>query len=326
MLARRDGRVGRLTLNRPRALNALTRDMVLLLTEALAGWRGDPGIHAVVIEGSGRAFCAGGDVRMVREHVLKRDHAEVERFFAEEYALNLAIARYPKPFIALIGGVCMGGGIGVSVHGSARVVTPEAMFAMPETAIALFPDVGTTYVLPRLRGALGMWLALTGARLNGADAVYAGLATHLVDSTRLETLADEIAAEGPAVLGGLIRPDGAIPGLRELRPAIDRCFGAASLGGVLTALGAEGTEWAAETVRELHRHSPSSVLWSFEIVQAGASRTLAECLDAELALTRRATRHPDFAEGVRAMVVDKDRSPRWSPATLEELDTAEISP
>ena len=297
--------------------------MVDRLASALTAWQNDPAVHAVVIEGAGRAFCAGGDIRAVRAAVLAGDHASIEGFFAREYALNRLIAEYTKPFIALVHGTCMGGGIGVSVHGTTRVVTPSAAFAMPETAIGLFPDIGATFLLPRLRGAVGMWIALTGARLDGADAVYAGLATHMAEPDRMATLADELAEEGPAVLGSL---GAAAPsGLSALRPAIDRCFGRESVAAVIEALEAEGTQWAVDTLAELRRHSPSAVMWTFGIVREGAKRTLPECLAAELALTRQVTRHPDFAEGVRAMIVDKDRSPRWRPATLEEVDPADTA-
>ena len=323
VLAARQGRIGRLTLNRPSVLNALDLPMVERLTEVLSAWRDDPAVHAVVIQGAGRAFCAGGDIRAVRAAVLCGGHADVERFFAREYALTRLIAEYPKPYVALVHGACMGGGIGVSVHGSARVVTASAMFAMPETAIALFPDVGATYLLPRLRGALGMWMALTGARLNGADALYAGLATHMVEPARMATLADELAEDGPAVLGSLGAP---VPSpLADLRPTIDRCFGSDSVLAIVRTLEAERTEWATETLRELRRLSPSSIMWTFAIVREGARRTLPQCLAAELALTRAVTRHPDFAEGVRAMIVDKDRSPSWRPASIEEVDPADTA-
>ena len=193
----RAGRVGRIRLNRPRALNALDIPMIAGIQNALFAWRDDPAVHAVVISsGSERAFCAGGDVRAVREAAMAGDAARVEAFFAAEYALNLMIAAYPKPFVALVDGICMGGGIGISVHGSARVATEHAIFAMPETAIALFPDVGTSYVLPRLPGALGTWLALTGVRLAGADAVHAGLATHVVPRAQLAGLVAALEADG----------------------------------------------------------------------------------------------------------------------------------
>ena len=323
VLARRDGRAGRLTLNRPKALNALDAGMVQQVAAALDAWRDDPAVHVVVIEGvGGRAFCAGGDIRAVRADSMAGRHDEVEAFFTAEYSVNQAIADYPKPFVALIDGICMGGGIGLSVHGSARVATEAAMFAMPETGIALFPDIGATFLLPRLRGELGMYLALTGARLHGADAAYAGLATHYTDREMIAGLGDAIAAEGVAVLAGIGRPFE--PPIAQHMCAINHCFGAASVPEVLARLGEMGSEWSRETLATLRSVSPSAVLWTFQIVRAGAGRTLPQALAAELALTRHVTRHPDFAEGVRAMVIDKDRQPRWSPARLEDVDPAVI--
>ena len=323
VLVRRDGRAGRITLNRPRALNALDTGMIHAVAEAIEAWRGDPAVHAVVIEGAGgRAFCAGGDIRAVRADSLAARHSAVEAFFTAEYALNQAIADYPKPFVALVDGICMGGGIGLSVHGSARVVTDTALFAMPETGIALFPDIGATYILPRLRGTVGMYMALTGARMGGADAAFVGLATHFTDRETFATLPDAIAAEGVAVLAGITRPFE--PTIAEHMEAIDHCFGADSVREIEERLARTDTEWSRQTLLTLRSMSPSAVLWTFRIVRAGASRSLPEALAAELALTRHVTRHPDFAEGVRAMVIDKDRSPRWSPATLDEVDQSTI--
>jgi enoyl-CoA hydratase len=321
----RDGRIGRLRLNRPRALNALDQAMIRRLHAALDGWRDDPLVHAVVIEGEGdRAFCAGGDVRAARQYVLDGGMDPASHFFAAEYALNQAIADYPKPYIALIDGICMGGGIGVSVHGSARVVTESAMLAMPETAIGLFPDIGASHFLPRLPGALGMFLGLTGARLMGADAVHAGLATHFVPKGRLAALSAALAAEGQTALAGFAAP---LPPftLAEYRPAIDRCFSADSIHEVFERLAAETSPWAAETLAALRRHSPSALAWSFALLRRGIHRSLPQCLAAELALVGEVTRHPDFLEGVRAVVVDKDRQPRWSPPSLEDVDYAAIT-
>lgn len=299
--------------------------MIRAVAAALDAWSDDPAVHAAVIEGAGgRAFCAGGDIRAIRTLAMEGRHDEIERFFAEEYALNQAIASYPKPYIALIDGICMGGGIGASVHGAVRVATEAAMFAMPETGIGLFPDIGATYVLPRLRGAFGTWMALTGARVGGADAAYLGLATHFTTRDRIATLADELAEDGPAVLA-----DAAVPPptgtLAPLADPINRCFGAASVAEIIERLEAEATDWSRETLATLRGLSPSSILWTFRIVRDGAQRTLPQCLAAELALTRHATRHPDFHEGVRAMVVDKDRTPRWSPARIEDVDDDAIA-
>jgi enoyl-CoA hydratase len=310
----REGAAARVTLNRPRALNALDLPMIQALAAAIPALAADPAVKLVTLEGAGgRAFCAGGDVRRIRQLALAGDAAGVEEFFAAEYAVNAAIAGFPKPWISLIDGVCMGGGIGVSVHGSHRVVTEQAMLAMPETAIALFPDVGTSHVLPRLAGALGPWLALTGARLKGAEAVEAGLATHLVSRARLPALREALAEGDAAMVAAFAEP---VPAgaIAAQRPAIDRCFGAASLAEIEAALTAEASDWAAEQAAILARMSPTSLGVTLALLRRGASMDLAGCLALELALTRSVTRHPDFAEGVRAVLVDKDHAPRWAPA------------
>ena len=233
-------RIGRLVLDRPRALNALDTPMIAALSAALAAWRDEPAVHAVSIEGAGeRAFCAGGDIRAIRDAALAGDAASIETFFASEYRLNGAIAAYPKPYVALIDGICMGGGIGVSIHGAYRVATEHAVFAMPETGIALFPDVGASYALPRLPGALGMFLGLTGTRMTGADAVHAGFATHFVPRAGLAALKADLARDGTAALGVHA---GALPAfsLAERRAAIDRCFSAGSVREIVTRLRDEG--------------------------------------------------------------------------------------
>ncbi|MCS6933514.1 MAG: enoyl-CoA hydratase/isomerase family protein [Acetobacteraceae bacterium] len=325
LIARREGGIAHLTLNRPRALNALDGPLIAALTEAARRAAEDPAIRAVVLEGAGgRAFSAGGDVRAIRSLVLAGDRAGVHRFFAAEYALNRLIAEFPKPWISLIGGVCMGGGCGVSVHGSHRVVTESALIAMPETAIALFPDVGMTYVLPRLPDRLGIWLGLTGARLAGAEAVEAGLATHFVPAGRLDALRQALFAEGPEAIARFAAP--APQGrLAALRPSIARCFGHATPAAILAALAAEGTEWAREQAAILRRASPFSVAVSLEAMRRGAGLTLPECLAMELRLTATVCFHPDFAEGVRAVLVDKDNAPRWTPPSLEALDPAAVA-
>jgi enoyl-CoA hydratase len=325
VLTSREARIGHILLNRPQALNALDIGMIRALTAALAGWRDDPAVHAVVVEGAGgRAFCAGGDVRAIRAHALAGEPAPIEAFFSEEYALNRMIAEYPKPYVALIDGICMGGGIGISVHGQVRAATGAATFAMPETAIAMFPDVGMSFVLPRLPGALGIFLGLTGTRLAGADAVHAGLATHFVPKADLPALAAALPHEGAAEVAAHART---LPPfvLAPHRAAIDRCFGADSVADILARLEAEATDWSRATLATLRTMSPSSVLWSFEVMRRGAGLPLAECLAMELKLTRHVTTHPDFAEGVRAMVVDKDRTPNWQPARIENVAPGAIA-
>lgn len=325
VLARREGRAGVLVLDRPAALNALDVPMIRQMRAALEMWRDDPEVQLVVVEAAGdRAFCAGGDVRAVRAEAVAGRMGRVEEFFAGEYALNAAIAFYPKPYIALIDGVCMGGGIGISVHGSAQVVTERALLAMPETLIGLFPDVGTTYVLPRLPGFLGRWIALAGARLAGADAVHAGLATHFVPRAALADLRAALVADGPAVLAGFAAPLPAA-GFAPHRGLIDAVFSAETVPDLLARLAASPDAFAAELLATLRAVSPSSLCWSLAMLRAGARRSLEQALAAELALTRKVCLHPDFAEGVRALLVDKDRAPRWSPASVEDVDQAAIA-
>ena len=325
VLARREGAAGTLLMNRPRTLNALDLAMIHGFQAAIDAWTADPAVRLVVLEGAGgRAFCAGGDVRRLRDLAIAGDAAGIEAFFAGEYAVNRGIARFGKPWVSIIDGVCMGGGIGVSVHGSPLVVTEHAMLAMPETAIALFPDVGTSYILPRLPGAIGNWLAMTGARLRGADAVHAGLATHFVPRKQVPALRAALLAGDAAVVDRFAVPPPEAS-FAPHRVAIDRCFGVDTVLGILAALAAEGTDWAAEQTAILRRMSPTSLCVSLELLRRGASATLDESLELELALTRVVVnRHPDFREGVRSVLVDKDGAPRWSPARLEDVDPAAI--
>ncbi|MCK8783487.1 enoyl-CoA hydratase/isomerase family protein [Roseomonas sp. NAR14] len=329
--ASREGAAGLLLMNRPRALNALDQSMIDAFAAAIAAWRDDPSIRFVLLEGAGgRAFCAGGDVRRIRQLSLDGDTAGIEAFFAGEYGVNAGIADFGKPWISLIDGVCMGGGIGVSVHGSHRVVTEHALLAMPETAIALFPDVGTSHVLPRLRatpegapGALGNWLAMTGARLAGAEAVSAGLATHYVPRGKLPALREALLREGPDAIGAFAESPPP-PSFADALPAIDRCFGAPTVPAILDALEHEDSEWARAQIDILRRMSPTSLFVTRELLRRGAGMDLAGCLAMELALTRTVTRTPDFIEGVRAVLVDKDNRPQWTPPTIEAMDRASV--
>ncbi|HEY4043203.1 MAG TPA: enoyl-CoA hydratase/isomerase family protein [Rhodopila sp.] len=320
----RDGRIGRILLNRPRALNALDLPMLRICATILETWRNDPHVHAVVIEGAGdRAFCAGGDIRALRDAQLSGDRAAADQFFREEYALNLAIATYPKPYIALIDGICMGGGIGLSVHAPYRVATEHAGFAMPETAIGFFPDIGATFLLPRLPGELGVYLGLTGLRVTGADAVHAGLATHYTPRARLPELSAALARDGVAALAAFGET---LPrfSLAEHRIAIDHCFSASTVSEIVHRLESNGAEWAKAAVQALRKASPSALHWTLQALRRGRDLTLSRALEAEFALTRTTMAHPDFAEGVRAMVVDKDRAPAWQPAHIEEVDPVRI--
>ena len=313
VIFRRDGRIGRITLNRPRALNALNQDMIHAIDVALETWRDDPAIHLVVVEAAGdRAFCAGGDVRSVREWVLDGRFQDVESFFVLEYALNRTIARYNKPYLALVDGICMGGGIGLSVHGTVRVATENAVFAMPETQLGLFPDVGASYFLPRLRGAFGMYLGLTGTRIGAADACWLGLVTHFVPRATIPALVRALSENGFSALTEFAQIP-TPPELSSIEDAVNSVFAEPSVEAITRRLQAIDQPWATDALSALRLASPSSLHWTFDLLRAGADRTLEECQRAEVALTRRACRHPDFAEGVRAAVVDKDRKPKWRP-------------
>ncbi|MCQ9181618.1 enoyl-CoA hydratase/isomerase family protein [Streptomyces sp. IBSBF 2953] len=313
--------VGRILVNRPRALNALTTDMVVALDRVLAEWEHTP-LSAVVLASTGaKAFCAGGDIRTIREHSLAGDAEASERFFASEYRLNARIAEYPVPFVSLIDGLCMGGGLGLSVHGAFRVVTERAVLAMPETGIGFFPDVGSSYFLPRLPGAIGMYLGLTGSRLDAADALYTGLGTHFVPADGLDAVGDALAdAPGEPVDAVLNRLAGRSPvarsGLAAVRGDLDWAFGAATLGEIEKRLRHLDTAWADSALAALEAASPQSLEITHALLMLGRQRTLRECLDAELALTRTTIRTPDFLEGVRAALVDKDRTPTWRRARL----------
>lgn len=326
LIMKREGQAGTLLMNRPKALNALSLGMIREFQGALDAWKHDPAVKLVILEGAGgKAFCAGGDVRAVREAAIAGDRAPVSAFFTEEYAVNQGIAEFGKPWISLIDGVCMGGGIGLAVHNGPRVVTEKALLAMPETAIALFPDVGTSHVLPRLPGQLGTWLALTGARLRGADGVHTGLATHYVPSAKLPELREALTRTGDASVLDQFAESPPPASFAAHRALIDHAFAQGSMLAIIAALEADGGEWAAEQVKTLRRMSPTSLSVSLELIRRGATMTLRQCLDEELLLTGRVVHeHPDFREGVRSVLVDKDGSPAWQPATLEAVDPAGV--
>lgn len=313
--------VGRILLNRPKALNALTTGMVAAIDRVLAAWEHVPLSAVVLASTSTKAFCAGGDIRTIREHSLAGDAEASERFFASEYRLNARIAEYRVPIVSLIDGLCMGGGLGLSVHGGFRVVTERAVLAMPETGIGFFPDIGASYFLPRLPGAIGMYLGLTGHRLDAADALYTGLATHFVPADGLDAVGDALADHPDEPVDVVLnRLAGHSPvaesRLAQVRADVDRAFGAPSLGEIDKRLRHIGNPWAATASAALESASPQSLEITHALLAGGRQRTLRECLAAELALTRTTIRTPDFLEGVRAALVDKDRTPRWQGASL----------
>ncbi|MGD2134045.1 MAG: enoyl-CoA hydratase/isomerase family protein [Maricaulaceae bacterium] len=332
VIARVVGDVGRLTLNRPKALNALDAPMIGALTEALLEWRDQPRVRAVVVDGAGeRAFCAGGDIRLLWESGRAGDD-RAESFWRAEYRLNQLIARYRKPYVALIDGVTMGGGVGLSVYGGFRVAGDRTLFAMPETGIGYFPDVGGRWFLPRLPGAAGTWMGLTGARLKAADALALGLATHYVPTDRTADLiaaleAAELDEDGGAVeatIAAFAADPGEAP-FAAAREVIDRTFASARVEDIFAALEREGTDWAAAQLDALKTKSPTSLVATRRALAEGARMTLEEALRADLALSV-AFLDPgsDFYEGVRAVIVDKDGAPAWNPERLEDVDPERI--
>ncbi|MCP1336088.1 enoyl-CoA hydratase/isomerase family protein [Futiania mangrovi] len=332
LIVRREGAAGRITLNRPKALNSLTLDMVRGMQKALDAWRDDPEVRIVLIDGAGeKAFCAGGDIRRLWESARDKDgHAET--FWREEYILNAAIKRYPKPYVALIDGITMGGGVGVSAHGSHRVMTERTMFAMPETGIGFFPDVGGTHLLSHQPGEVGTYLALTGARLKGADVIYAGGADAMVDAAAIETLAGELCAaaytaaaheEVDAILDAHAIDPGLAP-LGDVKPAIDRCFAFDRMEDILAALETEESEFAAETLKTLGQKSPTGLKLTLAGLRRARAQSLETALTMELRMSVRCLDSHDFSEGIRSVVVDKDHAPKWNPPTVAEVEDAAI--
>ena len=330
----RRGRLGVVVLDRQAALNALTHGMVRALSLQLSAWRGDDSVGAVLVKAAqGRAFCAGGDIVAVTGLARSAGVAAAVPFFRDEYRLNWRIHSFPKPYIALIDGITMGGGVGISVHGAYRVATERTRLAMPETGIGFFPDVGGTWFLPRCPGAVGMYLGLTGALLTGADCLDAGLATHAVPSARLpeleSALADAAGSDRPneAVASCLAGPRGDVgePRLRDVRELIDACFGTDSLDGTLAELGrCEGSGFGAAQLAELGRKSPFALALTWAQLRRGRRLSIEEALRLEFRMVHRVLAGQDFAEGVRALLIDKDRRPCWRHAGLGQVTAAEL--
>ena len=316
-------RVGRIRLNRPKAIHALTTQMCEVMSDALLRWRTDGNVEAVVIDhAEGRGFCAGGDVVMIARSGSE-DATDAKRFFFAEYRLNHLLFTYPKPTIAIMDGITMGGGVGISLPCDFRIATENTRFAMPETGIGLFPDVGGGWYLSRLPGRVGQFMALTGARLDGAECHYLGLATHYVDSAGLEELADRIT-KAPDRIGGALGASSvaAVPDakIEPNLPAISRLFAADRFEDILAALEAEDSEWATTELDTLRRKSPLSCKVSLRLLAEGANRpSFRDEMVAEYALASRVVRTHDFREGVRALLIDKDNNPQWDPATPEEV-------
>jgi enoyl-CoA hydratase len=325
----RRGAAGVVTLNRPQALNAVTHGMAQDLRTALETWAHDPAItRVVVMAAGGRAFSAGGDIRALTEAGKSGRIDEAMKFWRVEYPLNAYIKNYRKPYIALIDGIVMGGGVGVAIHGSHRVAGDRFQFAMPEVGIGFFPDVGATWFFPRMPGELGTYCALTGDRLNAADACMAGAATHRVPSARfpdlLEGLCGSVSVD--AVIAAFAEPPGEGP-LAARRAVIDRLFTADRVEDILAALDnetGEHADWARATAANIRTKSPLSLKIALAQVRRGKTWDFATCMQAEFRIVSRVIRGHDFYEGVRAVIVDKDNRPRWQPATLADVTDAEV--
>ncbi len=333
ILFERRGAAGVVALNRPGALNAVSHAMVLMLAQQLSEWEGDPAVTRVVITANGtRAFSAGGDLRALYDLGRAGRHDEALAFFRDEYALNARIKRYRKPYIALIDGIVMGGGVGVSVHGSHRVAGDKFVFAMPEVGIGFFPDIGATWFLPRLPGELGTYCALTGERLDAADGACAGVATHRIPSQRFPALLDALCSEVSvdALLGAFAEPAGTGP-VTAARAAVDRLFMGERAEDILAALDAEAVAGAPDAAFAfaaaalMRTKSPTSLKIALAQMRRGTRLDFAECMRTEFRIVSRVVRGHDLYEGIRAVIVDKDQAPCWQPPTLEAIADAEVN-
>ena len=332
ILFERRGAAGLVTLNRPQALNAVSLGMVRALTRQLAEWESDPAIARVIVTSNdSRAFSAGGDLRALYDLGRAGRYEEALGYFREEYALNARIKGYRKPYVSLIDGIVMGGGVGISVHGSHRVAGDKFMFAMPEVGIGFFPDVGATFFLPRLPAALGIYCALTGERLDAADAVAAGVATHRVPSAQFPHLIESLCRAVPldASLAAYARPPTAGPVVSRGR-AIATLFTGGRVEDILAALDATGAAggadaaFASAAAALIRTKSPTSLKVTLAQMQRGSALDFAECMRTELRIVSRVVRGHDFYEGVRAVIIDKDQAPRWQPSTLAAVSAAEV--
>ncbi len=326
VLFERRGAVGIVVLNRPKVLNALNHAMIKAIRTQLAVWARDDDIASVVVRGEGsRAFCAGGDIRTFYESAAKHDF-RVQEFWRDEYTLMIEIKRYPKPYIALMHGIAMGGGLGVSLHGAYRLADESLVLAMPETGIGFFPDVGASWFLPRCPGETGTWLAMSGARIGRDDALDLGLISHALPREKWPDLIDALATGEP--IGDLLRharPVEISPPLAEYRAEIDAAFSAVSAEDVLHRLDEEGTGWTAAAAKLIRSRSPTSVRIAFRAAREGRKLSFEECMRMEFRVACRMTNLPDFREGIRAAIIDKDGKPAWRPAVLTDVAERDVA-
>lgn len=327
ILLRRDGHLGHIILNRPNVINALTHGMVTRIANALDEWDDDDSVATVLLTGAGeRGLCAGGDIVAIHRDAVNHG-TETERFWFDEYRLNARIANYRKPYVALMDGLVLGGGVGISAHGSLRVVTERTRMGMPETRIGFVPDVGGTHLLSRAPGELGTHAALTAANLSGADAIAVGLADHYVDSSALpdviKALAWENAAEAVRSFTRDYFPQAALTADRSW---IDMCYAFDTVEEILSALRASKAPAAQTAAESIILKSPTALKLTLESLRRARSKSnLEETLEQEYRVSLRCLDGPDLAEGIRAQVIDKDRRPQWSPASLEEVSAADVA-
>jgi enoyl-CoA hydratase len=327
VLLRTEGRAAYITLNRPKAINALTHAMALDLSAALAAWQADDAVETVVITGAGeRGLCAGGDIRAVREAVITGSPRAAAEFWRDEYILNLAIARYPKPYVAIMDGIVMGGGVGISAHGDVRIVTERSRVAMPETGIGFIPDVGGTYLLSRAPGELGTHLALTGAPIAAADAIYCGLADHVIPAAETEAFTASLATDDVATALKSFTTPAPDSTLAAQRTWIDECYAADTVEEIVARLQRHPDPAANETAATILTKSPTALKATLAAVRrARELPDLQHVLEQEFLTSCAGLTEPDLVEGIRAQVVDKDRNPRWHPAALAEVPDSAIT-
>jgi len=326
VLVRVERGVGFLTLNRPQAINSLNHPMVAAIDAALAAWADDDAVRSVVLRGAGeRGLCAGGDVVAIY-HSARADGAEARQFWFDEYRLNARIGRYPKPYVSLMDGIVMGGGVGVSAHGNVRVVTDRSKIAMPEVGIGFIPDVGGTYLLSRAPGHLGLHAALTGAPFGGADAIALGFADHYVPHTDLEPFTAMVEAQGPeAAVGAFAQEPPASP-LAAQRDWIDHCYAGETIADIVAALRSHGEGPANDAADLIATRSPIALAVTLAAVRrAAALNSLEDVLVQEYRVSCASLRSHDLVEGIRAQLVDKDRNPQWSPASIAAVTDDDVA-
>lgn len=329
LIIRQDGRAGRITLNRPKALNALTYDQSLAIERTIDQWANSDDIQLVIIDGAGeRAMCAGGDVQALYEQRADGG-VSASQFWRDEYRLNSKISRYPKPFVALMDGIVMGGGIGLGGHASHRIVTERSMLAMPETTIGLIPDVGGTWLLANAPGHMGEYLGLLGERMGAADAIFTGFADTFVASEQLEKLVAALCEPAGDPIGVTVASfaDAPPPTVHADRQAdIDAVFCAASLEDIIAKLQASDADWSDRAVKAIAQRSPLSLKLTLAAVrQARTFKSLEDALKIEFRLCSKLARHGEFFEGIRALLIDKDKAPKWNPETVASISDAMVA-